>query len=133
MATYNTLTCLFGYHDYSKELTKDKDERGMCLCKHCKRSGYYKGAGFEMWCDYDERGNCTHIKDSDGYEIWYDYDEKGNMTHEKWSNGHEFWYDRKGNPIHEKWSDESGTWKNNRGNWVDKKPKNWKYEKCITN
>ena len=31
--------------------------------------------------EYDEKGNVTHIKDSDGYEIRKEYDEKGNVSH----------------------------------------------------
>jgi len=68
---YNKLTCLFGHHDHSKRLTKDKDGNPIYLCKICKRSGYRK---------------CN-----DGTEVWDDYDEKGNLIHERWNDGSGFW------------------------------------------
>ena len=32
---------------------------------------------------------CVHVKNSIGYEVWNDYDEKGNLIHYKDSNGFE--------------------------------------------
>ena len=116
--TYNKLTCLFGHHDYSEESIIDTTGHPVCLCKVCKRSGHFKCFG--------------------GEEAWHDYDEKGNLVHSKWNSGNEYWYDYiysedgKGNLVHTKWSDGYESWKGNDGYWLKKKPKNWKYEKCIT-
>ena len=48
-----------------------------------------------------------HRKDSDGYEVWNEYDNKGNEVHHKTSDGLERWgeYDNKGNVIYSKDSD----------------------------
>jgi len=53
----------------------------------------------EEWYEYDSKGNCIHIKQSDGIEVWKEYDNKGNLVHIKRSNGLEFWdkYDKTGN------------------------------------
>lgn len=113
--THNKITCIFGYHDYSRKRTMDKDGRLMHLCKHCKRSGY------EKWHTFVE-----------GSKV-YDYDEKGNLTHKRWSDGWEVWYkyDKEGNLIHVMYPDGSERWKGNDGHWVKEKPKNWKYEKAL--
>lgn len=91
---HNKLTCLFGFHDYSKELTKDKQGNPIHLCKICKRSGYlkYYSDGFTFWRSYDEDGNLLHTKYSDGFETSYEYDAGGNCIHEKWSDGQEWRY-----------------------------------------
>ena len=57
---HNKLTCLFGYHQYSKKPTKDKDGYDVYLCKICKRSGRIRLTGFDILVDYDEKGNRTH-------------------------------------------------------------------------
>jgi len=56
-------------------------------------------SGFEIWYEYDEKGNRIHYKDSGGYEVWYEYNEKGNLVHYKDSSGNEKWYDENGNII----------------------------------
>jgi hypothetical protein len=60
------IACLFNHHNYSKRITKDKDNYSIHLCKICKRSGHYKTSyGFEYWFDYDDKGNTIHR-----YEQW---------------------------------------------------------------
>jgi len=131
---YNELTCLFGHHDYSEKKTKDKYGDDVHLCKICKRSGYYKRSDRdEIWCDYDKKWNRIHEKHSDGFEAWADYDEKGNIIHVKCADGRECYLDEEENMVYRKYPDGSEEWLDNGENWVDKKPKNWKYEKCITN
>lgn len=51
--------------------------------------------------EYDERGNCIHIKFSDQLETWYDYDENNNKIHSKCNDILEIWfeYDKNGNCI----------------------------------
>lgn len=72
---YNKLTCLFGHHDYSRKLTKDKDGHYMHLCKICKRSGHYKYSdGDEVWCSYDEKGEMIYVKWGGGLERWKNSD-----------------------------------------------------------
>ena len=94
---YNTLTCLFGHHDYSRKRTVDKYDRFIHLCKICKRSGYWKwDNGDETWYDYDEKGNMIHRKLLGDCEIWYDYDKKGNCIHAKTNDGAEYWYGENG-------------------------------------
>jgi len=145
----NKVKCLFGYHNYT---VPDKNNPEILICDVCKRFGYrnYFG-GYEVWYEYDEKGNMIHLKyssgyeeryddkgneihckDSSGYEIWQEYDEKGNMIHCKNSDGLEIWYeyDEKGNMIHWKDSDEFEAWYDGK-RWKSKKPKNWKYEKHI--
>jgi len=98
----NKVKCLFGYHNYT---VPNKNNPNILICDVCKRFGYRKwSSGFEIWYEYDEKGNEIHYKDSDGLEEWYEYDEKGNKTHYKDSNGYEYWceYDEKGNKIHYK-------------------------------
>ena len=108
---YNKLTCLFGYHQYGKEPTKDKRGFAVRLCAVCGRSGYRKwDNGTEEWYGYDAEGNLTHKKWDDGYEAWLDYDKEGSIIHAKYSNGEERWTT------------------NDRKGWVTKKPKNWIYE-----
>ena len=110
MKMYNKLTCLFGHHDYSDKLTKDRHGSATHLCKICKRSGYYKYlSGSDVWGDYDKEGNCRHQKWTGGHERWFDYDDEGNLIHEKGNDGREYWWD-------------------NYGHWVTKKPKNWVYD-----
>ena len=46
--------------------------------------------------EYDEKGNVTHLRDSDGFEAWWEYDEKGNEIHYRNSTGRECWYNEKG-------------------------------------
>ena len=61
--------CLFGFHNYSNEITKDKDGNNIYLCTICKRNGLYKDSnGYEEWHDYDDKGNEVHYKSSDGFE-----------------------------------------------------------------
>jgi len=50
------------------------------------------------------------------------------LIHEKWENGNKFWYDAAGRWVHIRVVGGLEVWKNNNGGWVDKKPKNWKYE-----
>ena len=108
---YNEITCLFGHHDYSKRLTKDKGGNFVYLCKICQRSGHWKwDKEFEVWSDYDDRGNIVHEKWCSGFEYWCDYDEEGHCIHTKDSDGEEEWL-------------------SNAGNWTSTKPKNWIYEK----
>jgi len=58
---YNKLTCLFGHHDYSKEITIDKHGNRVHFCKHCKRSGYIKwDNSTKAWISYDKEGNIIH-------------------------------------------------------------------------
>lgn len=128
---YNEITCLFGHHQYNEEPTKDKHANFIHLCKICGRSGHWNWGGEgEVWHGYDENGNLIHSKWSDEREIWFSYNEKGNRIHIKWNNGREVWYkyDENGNCIHEKYSDGEEAWRDGRGCWVNKKPKNWKYE-----
>ena len=122
----NTLTCLFGFHNYSKKLITDKSGYIIYLCTICKRRGYFKSSsGYTIWIDYDDKGNETHFKDVRGYEYWYEYDDKGNNIYRKDNDGDEYWYDYddKGNEIH--WKDNHGNerWLYN-GQWVDIKPEN---------
>ena len=85
---YNKLTCLFGFHNYSKKFIRDKGQHLARVCKVCKRSGYYKFAfGLEGWFDYYEEGNVIRRKYSDGDECWYEYDENGNEIHKRWIHG----------------------------------------------
>ena len=128
----NTLTCLFGFHDYSNKLTWDKNDNSVHLCKICKRSGYVKYSnGNESWNSYNEEGNRVHTRWNGGTEHWYGYNKEGNLIYEKWTGGTERWFDEIGNMIHMKWRDGYEVWKSNNGHWVTKKPKNWKYEKQI--
>ncbi len=102
--------CMLGVHEYT---IPDKGYFNIKICKHCKRKGYYKYPnGYEIWTKYDDKGNEIHWKDSYGGECWREYDDKGNEIHWKNSNGEEYWLD---NNI-----------------WVNKKPKNWRYEKYET-
>ena len=39
--------------------------------------------GTEVWMEYDEEGNNTHLKTSDGYEEWFEYDKNGNIIRSK--------------------------------------------------
>ncbi|MEA3421004.1 MAG: hypothetical protein U9Q97_04945 [Acidobacteriota bacterium] len=99
--------CLFGFHKYTIPWKKDSN---VLICENCKRVGYRKNSnGGVTWYDLDEKGNMIHCKDSIGFEVWYD--KEGNEIHCKNSYGYESWYDG--------------------SEWVDKKPKNWKYEKCL--
>jgi len=147
----NKVKCLFGYHNYT---IPDKDNPEILICDVCKRFGYRKYSNrYEIWYEYDEKGNMIHCKYSDGYEEWYkydekrnkiycktsggherwyEYDEKGNMIHFKNSSGREEWYryDEKGNRIHCKYSDGFEEWYDGK-RWRSVKPKNWKYEKHI--
>ena len=112
--THNKLTCLFGHHDYRKKLTKDNRGVRIHLCKICKRSGYTQwSTGSRVYYDFDGEGNLVYEKCGNGTEYWYSYDNKGNLVYLKWSGGGERW--KIGNSL-----------------WVTEKPKNWKYEKCIT-
>jgi len=102
----NKLKCLFGHHNYT---IPNKNNPDILMCDVCERFGYCKDFdGYEIWYEYDEKGNVIHFKYSDGYEEWYEYDEKGNEIHCKDSDGNEVWYDGE--------------------RWKSKKPKNWKYE-----
>ena len=119
----NNLTCLFGFHSYSKKLTKDKEGDRIYLCTICKRNGLYRDSdcgrqgeydkkgnliytknndGDEQWLEYDKKGNMIHYKCSDGYEEWYEYNSKGKLTHYEDSDGHEEWikYNSKGKLTH---------------------------------
>ena len=108
----NLLTCLFGFHNYSDEITKDKSGFYRYLCITCKRNGYYKNNyGIEYWNDYDDKGNTIHFRGSGGYEEWYEYDDKGNIIYSKYHNGYEKW-------LH-------------NGKWIEIKPLNWEYEKYV--
>jgi YD repeat-containing protein len=104
----NKFECALGCHNYT---ISDKNDPTILICENCKRKGYRK-IGYEVWYDYNDRGNIIHQKDFTGYEVWYDYDDKGNYIHRKESGGYEGWRD-------------------NNGSWVNKKPKNWKYEKYV--
>ena len=74
---YNTLTCLFGHHDYSEELTKDKEGYGVHLCKVCKRNAYRDTIfGYKSWSEYDEEGNLIRIKFSNGGDIIFERPQK---------------------------------------------------------
>ena len=106
----NLLTCLFGFHNYSNEITKDKDGNDIHLCTICKRSGSYRYEyGLGYWYDYDGKGNMIHSRYGTGEEYWYDYDNKGNRIHWKDNNQHERWL--------------------YNGEWVKVKPLNWEYAK----
>ena len=84
------LECLFGFHTYSDECTKDRASNTIYLCTICKRSGYYKYSdGFEKWFDYDDKENRIHYKNITGYEEWYAHDDKGNQIYIKYHNGYE--------------------------------------------
>lgn len=83
----NNLTCLFRFHNYSTELTKDKNGFHRHLCTICKRSG--------------------HIKFSDTYEYWYEYDDKDNRIYMYDSNGREQWLHDDGSWVDKK----PGNWK----------------------
>jgi len=147
----NKVKCLFGYHNYT---IPDKNNPDILICDVCKRFGYSEWSNrYEIWCEYDGKGNRIHWKDSDGYEVWYEYDERGNMIYSKDSDGYEEWheynekgnrihfkdsdgneywyeYDKKGNEIHVKNSDGYEEWYDGK-RWKSVKPKNWKYEKHI--
>lgn len=98
---YNKLTCLFGHHDYSEELTEDKDGCRGYFCKVCKRNSYYAwGGGSTRWNDYDKDGNLAHIKWSDGLEVWYTWSRQ--ISHIRYTAGREEWYDEKGNVTRRK-------------------------------
>jgi YD repeat-containing protein len=104
----NKFECALGCHNYT---IPDKNNNNILICENCKKKGHYKGSnGYEAWYAYDDKWNVIHYKSSNGYEIWYGYDNKGNRIHWKNSSGYEIWL-------------------NNKGYWVDKKPKNWGYEK----
>ena len=76
------IKCFFGYHKYT---IPHKRYSIILLCRHCKRFGYRKWSNeYELWFEYDERGNMIYSKDDDGYEIWYEYDEKGEFTRCRW-------------------------------------------------
>ncbi|MEA3422010.1 MAG: hypothetical protein U9Q97_10090, partial [Acidobacteriota bacterium] len=101
------IECLFGYHNYIIPWKEDKD---VLICENCKRVGHYKNFnGYEMWYAFDEKGNKIYYRNSSGFESRYN--ENGDMIRYKTSDGYEKWYD--GNK------------------WVDEKPKNWRYEKCL--
>lgn len=95
--THNKVTCLFGYHQYSKELTIDKHGNLIRLCKICNRSGYRKWHDeHQVWFVPSEKGNLAYRRWSGGEEAWYDYDEDGNLTHIKWNDGYEVYQDDNG-------------------------------------
>ena len=120
---YNTLTCLFGHHDYSDKETRDKYGRDIYLCKICKRSGYGKwNRGPERWLDYDEEGNLVHEKWGHGLEYWYDHNDDGSCVHERWDDGTEYWFNEDGDIIHTKDPDGNEAWRTNNGHWINKKP-----------
>ena len=76
----NNLTCLFGFHNYSKKLTKDRDGFKIYLCTICKRNGYFKyDNGYALWTVYDNKGNNIHWKDNKGKEAYKD--DKGHWIH----------------------------------------------------
>jgi len=107
----NEIKCLFGYHKYTIPW---KENRDILICEVCKRVGYYEYPdGYEV-----------------GFEIWYDFNEKGNMIHRKWSDGDEVWYNEKGNMIHRKYTGGYEEWFDGK-KWVEEKPKDWKYEECL--
>ena len=108
----NLLTCLFGFHNYSKKLTRDKYDYKIYLCTICKRYGYYAhNDGYAYYHEYDNKGNFIHYNDNRGHGNWYTYDEKGNLIYCKTSTGYEQWlYNRE---------------------WVRVKPENWEYEKYV--
>ncbi len=117
--------CVLGFHEYT---IPDKYNSNTKICKHCKKFGYYNLNGYEEWKEYDNNGNEIHFKNSDGIEYWTEYDNNGNVIYWKNSNGYEEWSDSEGNIIHRKYSNEYEEWLNNNDKWVNKKPKNWKYE-----
>jgi len=101
--------CMLGIHKYE---IPDKYNY-ILICKYCKRYGYYKNDfGYEIWAEYDNKGNRIHCKDNKGHEIWAEHDNKGNEIYCKNNEGYEIWRD-------------------NNGYWTSIKPKNWKYEKFI--
>ena len=72
---HNKVTCLFGYHDYSKKLTEDKHGRLVHLCKHCKRAAYRDTeGGFRRWYKYEKDGTCVYIRFNNGDELFLDDD-----------------------------------------------------------
>jgi len=106
----NKLKCLFGHHNYA---IPNKNNPRILICDVCKRFGYCKYYdGYEVWYEYDKKGNRIHFKNSDEYEEWWEYDERGNMIHWKDSSGYEVWYehDEKGNMIYRKDSDGFEEW-----------------------
>ena len=108
----NTLTCLFGFHNYSTEFTKDNNGNDIYLCTICKRNGHYKTSntlGYYIY--YDDNGNNICYKYNDGYLVWYLNDDKGAAVYYKTSDGYE-------------------GWKHN-GEWVKVKPLNWEYAKYV--
>ena len=106
------IECLFGFHNYSDELTKDKDGFKIYLCTICKRHGHFKyGNGYERWYNYDNKGNAIYTKDNYGYEEWHNYDNKGNLIYYRYSNEIKEWF--------------------HNGEWLDIKPLNWEYEKYV--
>lgn len=74
--THNKLTCLFGYHVYSGELTNDNHGNLIYLCKICKRRGYK---------------DCYN-----GRKVWFDYDKEGVLICETWDSGVQFWFGNHG-------------------------------------
>ncbi len=99
--------CMLGFHEYT---IPDKNNSYVKICKHCRKYGYCKYPdGFEIWTEYDDRGNKIHLKNSNGFESWRKYDNNGNEIHYKSSDGYELW-------------------KDTNGKWVGEKPKNWRYE-----
>ena len=65
-----------------------------------KKYEYYKDSnGYEVWREYDSKGNNIYFKDSNGFEVWKEYDSKGNEIHFKDSSGYE--WRKKYNPEEE--------------------------------
>jgi len=100
--------CMLGIHKYE---IPSKDDSDILICKYCKRYGYYKNTlGYEIWYEYNNKGNIIYYKNNNGYEMWYKYNNEGNKIYYKDNNGYE-------------------VWKDNNGKWTKIKPKNWKYDK----
>lgn len=111
-----------------EEIFYEYDERGLRILEHNLQNTYrreieydkyhrkihektiYEGASeaFEVWIEYNEEGQETHIKNSEGREEWFEYDDNNRLIHTYDSEDfHEYWeYDEDGYLI--RYTDSSG-------------------------
>ena len=85
------------------------------ICEYDEKGNeiHYKDSdNTELWDEYDANGNNVYSKNIYGDETWFEYDANGKLIHSKFSDVKEVWYeyDTKGNKIHTKYSDGKEEW-----------------------
>ena len=88
------IRCLFGYHKYTVPSTRYHAE--VYICEKCKKFGRFQDFGgfgkFEIWYEFDKKGNIIHSKDSGGYQVWWEYNKLGYIIYRRDSKGNKQWY-----------------------------------------